>query len=173
MKRPQNSEYAPFYQGYIDTLPDEVDILAFLKEQADSFVRHISAYSTADLDYRYAPGKWTRKEVIGHCIDVERLMAFRGFTFLRGDHQALPGFEQDEYVVNGDFDIRTLDSLIREFQGLRQSNVELYSTLEKRPEKLNLTGVATGKSFTVRALIFILAGHLQHHFNVLKSKYDS
>lgn len=173
MNKPQKSEYAPFYQGYIDAVPDGVAILEFLETQRKAFFSYISRYSEADLDFRYAAGKWTRREVIGHCVDTERLMSFRGFTFLRGDRQALPGFEQDDYVANGDFNFRSLDSLIREFDGLRRSNIELYSPLAHRPEKWDLTGVATGKTFTVRALVFILAGHLQHHFQVLKTKYDS
>lgn len=173
MKKPEKNEYAPYYQGYMDTLPDEVDIFDFLKGQHTEFVSYVSRYSPVDLDFRYAEGKWSRREVIGHCLDVERLMTFRGFTFLRGDRNSLPGFEQDDYVANGDFDVRSLESLIAEFNGLRISAIELFSTLETRPEKLKLSGIATGKEFTVKALVFIIAGHLQHHLNILKTKYDS
>jgi hypothetical protein len=120
-------------------------------------------------DYAYAPGKWTLKELVGHIIDTERIMVYRLVCFARNETAVLPGFDEDSYVTNAFFKNRSLFSLSEEFIALRKANMFLINTLNE--EELNRMGNANGKNVSVRALIYILAGHVIHHTNIINERY--
>ncbi|MFT6866834.1 MAG: hypothetical protein ACJA08_001672 [Cyclobacteriaceae bacterium] len=168
IKRPELNEYDPFYQGYVDCVPDE-HIFSFMEDQLEDFEDVLLSFSFDGLGYRYAANKWSIAEVIGHMIDVERMMAFRAFSIARGEKQQLPSFDQDAYVKNGKFDLRSKNSLLEEMEGLRVASMKMIETFDD--EFLQRTGIASGLSFSVRSLVYIIPGHFQHHLNILKSKY--
>ena len=109
------------------------------------------------------------KEVLGHVIDTEKIMAYRALAIARGEKQSLPGFEQDEYVAESNFNNRSLDDLINEFLTARESNLILFKSFDE--EILNRRGIASESEITVLALIYIIAGHEKHHMKVLREKY--
>jgi hypothetical protein len=166
MNRPQTQEYPEWGNRYISLI--EGNINQVLTDQATDFPNFINNLIEKG-DYAYAPGKWTIKEMLGHIIDTERIMVYRLLCFARGEQAALPGFEEDDYVANASFKDRTLFSLSEEFAVLRKSNLYLINSLNE--EELDRIGNANGKNISVRALTFILAGHVIHHTNVIKERY--
>lgn len=166
MNPPQIQDYPQWYKGYIDLV--DGDVLDILENQADAFAAFIC--SIADkADYAYAPGKWTIKEMFGHIIDTERIMVFRLTSFARAEKSALPGFDENDYVTNAHFKDRSLESLCDEFVLLRKSNMFLVNSLNE--EELNRSGNANGNQISVKALVYILAGHVMHHKNVIVERY--
>lgn len=166
MNRPQTQEYPEWGNRYISLI--EGNITEVLTNQATDFPNFINNLIEKG-DYAYAPGKWTIKEMLGHIIDTERIMVFRLLCFARGEKAALPGFEEDDYVTNAHFKDRTLFSLSEEFAILRKSNLYLINSLNE--DELDRIGNANGKNMSVRALTFILAGHVIHHTNIIKERY--
>lgn len=166
MNRPQTQEYPEWGNRYISLVED--NITEVLTNQATDFPNFINNLIEKG-DYAYAPGKWTIKEMLGHIIDTERIMVFRLLCFARGEKAALPGFEEDAYVANAHFKDRTLFSLSEEFAILRKSNLYLINSLNDN--ELDRIGNANGKNMSVRALTFILAGHVIHHTNIIKERY--
>ena len=166
--KPNPGDYAPYYERYISLLPDE-DILKILEEQKISSEKFLKTISEDQGNYSYAEGKWTIKEVIGHIIDVERVMAYRALCFSRGEKQNQPGFEQDDYIVNGNYNNRTLSDLISEFVAMRNANLFMVKSFSD--EMLKQSGIASDNKVTVLALIYIIAGHERHHIKIIKEKY--
>lgn len=160
--RPQPDEYNEFYHKYISRVPD--DVLGALASQIQET---IALLATADGEYRYAPGKWTIGEMLGHVIDSERIFAYRALRIARNDPKPMEGFEQDDYVRNGPHP--PLAALIEEFKIVRQSTLLLFRHLDE--EAWSRRGVANQSPVTVRALAFMIAGHELHHRAVLKQKY--
>lgn len=167
MNRPIADEYPLFYKGYIDTVND--DVLAELEQQAESFPAFLREIPEARASFAYAEGKWTIKELIGHVIDTERIMAYRLLRISRNDTTPLAGFEENHYVANAHFSDRSLSSMADEFALVRKANMFLINTLNE--EELSRTGVANEKPISARALLFIIAGHLNHHRRILQEKY--
>lgn len=167
MKRPQADEYPGFYKKYIDTVSDNV--IAELEHQANSFLSFLKGITSDKATYAYAEGKWTIKELVGHVIDTERIMAYRLLTIGRNDKTALPGFEENDYVKNAHFADRTLESLAEEFAALRKVNMYLVKSFNE--EEVNRRGTANGSPISVLALIYILAGHLNHHRKIIEERY--
>jgi hypothetical protein len=171
IEMPGPSEYAPFYAGYISAIAalGDGDILATLERQT-SEVRQLAASIPAEREtFRYGEDKWSVREVFGHLIDGERVFSYRTLRFSRGDQTPLPGFEENDYVAASHFDSRPLSSLVDELVLLRQANLALFRGLA--PEDWPRTGTANGHPVSVRALAFIMAGHVQHHFNILRDRY--
>ena len=168
LTQPVESEYGSFYAGYIAKVANE-DVFDLLTNQVDWLSGYLETLSDDEMSYRYAEGKWSIAEVIGHIIDTERIMSFRMMTFARGDNTNLPGFEQDDYVKYGTFSSRPKDSFLLEMEGLRKANLSLIASFQN--EILDRSGIANGSAITVRALIFIIAGHFQHHMEILFEKY--
>ncbi|SOD20022.1 DinB family protein [Pedobacter xixiisoli] len=166
MNPPQIQDYPVWYKGYIDLV--EGDVLNILETQAEEFADFINANSDK-ADYAYAAGKWTIKEMFGHIIDTERIMVFRLTSFARAEKAALPGFDENDYVTNAHFKDRSLASLCDEFVLLRKSNMYLINSLNE--EELDRSGVANGNQISVKALVYILAGHVMHHKNVILQRY--
>jgi hypothetical protein len=166
--RPESSEYAEFYQNYV-TAVGAGNIIDILLNQMQETYTLISSLTPEQAVYRYAEDKWTVKEVIGHLIDTERIFACRCLCFSREQDAVLPGFDQDVYVQNGNYNARSLASLGKEYYSLRNANVHLFRSL---PPSVHLQkGTANSYPVTVRAIPFIIAGHERHHLQQLKSKY--
>jgi hypothetical protein len=166
--RPDTSEHAPNYSRYVD-LVAEGDILATLATQIDSTLAELRNVSEADSLKRYAPGKWSMREVVGHLIDTERIFAYRALRFARGDRKDLPGFEQDDYVAAAQFDRRPWSGLLEEFEAVRRSNLSMFRGLDE--EAWRRQGVANGNAMSVRAAAYVIAGHELHHMRVLREHY--
>lgn len=166
--RPQKSEYAPHYSLYIDRIQGD-DIIWVLDNQITEFTDFIDTIPEDKLNYSYAPGKWTIAEVLGHINDTERVMAYRAFWFARNAQSPLSGFEQDEFIKSANFNSRTLRSFTDEFVHLRKSNNCLFKNMGD--EALLRHGFANNKDFSVNALLYIIAGHMDHHMAFLIERY--
>ena len=158
-----------YHQQYINLVKSD-NILHELKRQNDEFTNYLSEFNEQQGNYAYAKGKWTIKEIAGHLADGERIFAYRTLRFARNDKTALPGFEQDDYIAATNFNKRTLADLIEELRLIRASNLALFKTFTKA--ELKRTGIASNNFYTVSSLLYIIAGHEKHHFNVLKEKYS-
>ena len=165
---PAATEYAPYYGRYISLVP-EGDILATLAEQMDSTLLLLRGIDEARAGHRYAPGKWSIKELVGHMIDTERIFAYRALRFARSDETALPGFEQDDYVRNAAFAACPMDELVRELEFVRGANLLMFKHLNDEAWKRR--GVASNGEVSVRALAYIIAGHERHHTEILRTRY--
>jgi hypothetical protein len=167
MKPPQAEEFPIFYKGYVDTVSD--DVLAELEQQIESFSALLKNVPKEKASFAYAEGKWTIKELAGHVIDTERIMAYRALRIGRNDATPLPGFEENDYVANAHFEDRSLESLAEEFAALRKANMYLIRSLNEI--EIDRSGISNEKPISVRALIFIMAGHVNHHSAILKQRY--
>jgi uncharacterized damage-inducible protein DinB len=167
MNRPQPDEYAPFYAKYINLVGDG-PILEILEQSKETSFEYFRSLPPEKADYAYSEGKWTIKEVVGHMIDAERTFAYRALCFSR-EETALPGFDQDVYMLKATFNTRTLGDLADEFKKVRESNMYLFRSLSQLQETQK--GIASGNPVSVRALIYIIAGHELHHLSILKERY--
>jgi hypothetical protein len=165
--RPQPGEYNPYYDRYI-SLVESDDILATLEKQAPQTIALLTP-AAKQADFRYAPGKWTLKEVLGHVNDTERIMTYRALRIARGDKTPIEGFEQDDYIREGNFGQRTLADLIDEFAVIRKATLEFFRHLDA--ESAIRRGTANNDEISARALPFIIAGHELHHRRILQEKY--
>ena len=168
LSRPASTEHLPYYGRYVELVPGE-DVLAALAGQIGPTLEVLRAIPEERGGFRYAPGKWSIKEVLGHVIDCERVFAYRALRFARHDATPLPGFEQDDYVANAAFDDCRLADLADELGHLRQSTLALFRHLA--PEAWLRAGTANDALVTVRALAWIIAGHELHHLQVLRDRY--
>lgn len=166
--RPTSAEYAPYYAPYISRVPDG-DILDTLARQQTDTLRLITSLTAAQAEFRYAPGKWLAKEVIGHVIDTERIFAYRALRVGRNDKTPLPGFEENDYVAFGDFQNRAVADLAHDFDHLRTTTLDLFRQFTE--EAWLRQGVANAFDISVRALAWITAGHELHHKEILRAKY--
>lgn len=166
--RPRPDEYAEFYAGYIERVPDGA-ALALLQDQRRSIPALLRGLSPEQAGHRYAPGKWSVKEVVGHMCDVERVMAYRALRIARGDETPLAGFEQDDYVETAGFDERALPALAAEFERVRDATTSLFRGLSD--DAWGRRGTASGAEVTVRALAYIIAGHAEHHMEIIRTRY--
>lgn len=162
------NEYAPYYGRYVSLVP-EGDIAATLSGQVDSTLKLLRGIDEAKAGWRYAPDKWSIKELVGHVIDAERIFAYRALCIARGDRTPLPGFEQDDYVNNGVFDACRMDELVQEFELVRRANLLMFRHLND--EAWRRRGIASDAEVSVRALAFIIAGHERHHMEILRTRY--
>lgn len=166
--RPSVTEYAPYYGRYISLVP-EGDVLQILSSQLEETLSVFGGISEEQAGHRYAPDKWSIKEVIGHIVDTERIFAYRVLRFARNDKSPIEGFDQDEFARNSGFDERTLADLVAEFQHVRRANLILFRSFSD--EVLGRHGIASEAGVSVRALLYIIAGHERHHMEVLKTRY--
>jgi hypothetical protein len=167
---PDPSEYAPYYGKYI-TLVGGNDVVAALEDQPRETVALLSGLTEEQGDYRYAPVKWSIKEVVGHVIDAERVFSYRALRFARHDQTPLASFEQDDYVRAGNCAGLRLADLIEEFVAVRRATVWLFRHLTA--EAWMQRGIASDNPVSVRAIAYIIAGHELHHRRVLRDKYLS
>jgi hypothetical protein len=168
LERPKPGEYNPYYDRYISLIPGN-DIVATLTAQLPKTVALLSSRSEQDGELRYAPGKWSVKELVGHMIDTERIMAYRALRIARGDRTPLAGYEQDDYVREGPYADLRLADLVEEFKTVRAATLSLFRNL--RSEDWIRAGFANNDDVTVRALAYIIAGHELHHRQILEERY--
>jgi len=168
MTRPLETEYAPDYQGYVSHVAEE-EVLPVLRSQLDDLDLLLARVTPERETYRYAEGKWSIREIVGHLIDGERVFGYRAFCIARGETQNLPGFEQDDYMLTAPYDRIDLEDLLSELRLVRQANIAMLRTLDE--EAWARTGTANNNQITVRALAFVMGGHLRHHMGVLRERY--
>lgn len=168
LERPAPDEYAPYYKRYIDLLP-EGDLLGLLEEQRDETLALMSGLSEEEASRRYAPGKWSLKEVLGHVIDTERIFAYRALCISRGERRALPGYDQDAYVAGASFDERAVEDLAEEYRAVRRATILLFRGLSE--EALSRRGTANEAELSARAAAYIIAGHERHHLRIIRERY--
>jgi uncharacterized damage-inducible protein DinB len=166
--RPEAGEYAPFYGRYIGQVPDG-PVAATLEAQGREAAALLAGLDEERALHRYAPGKWSVKEVVGHVIDVERVFALRALAFSRAERQPLFGMEQDEWVAAAGFDRQPIADLADELASVRRATLTLTRGLDD--DQWMRRGTASGCEFTVRATLWIIAGHERHHLQVLREKY--
>lgn len=168
--RPEEGEFNPYYGKYIALVPDG-DILETLGDQVIETLAMLEDIPESRAGYRYAEGKWSIKELLGHLTDAERIFVYRALAVARGDTQSLPGFEEDDYVRGASFDAVPLPKLIAEFGKVRSATISFFGNLDEGSWKKQ--GTANGSGISVRAIAYILAGHERHHRQVLKERYLS
>jgi hypothetical protein len=168
MNRPAETEYAPDFQNYVGQV-NETDVMAVLRSEMDDLDVLLNHVPAEKETYAYAEGKWTIRQVVGHLIDSERVFGYRALCIARGEQQNLPGFEQDDYLRTSPYNRVELEDLLSEMRLVRLSNIAMFRTLDE--EAWNRAGIANNNQVTVRALAFIMAGHLRHHMNVLRERY--
>jgi uncharacterized protein (TIGR03083 family) len=163
-------EFAPFAARYIERVP-EGNIVATLEAQMEETLALLRTISEERAGRAYAAGKWTVREVVGHVGDTERVLAYRALRIGRGDGMPLPGFDENAYVSEARFDRRTLADLLAELDAVRRATLTLVRGLPS--EAWTRRGTADGAPYTVRALIFMIAGHELHHRAILEERYFS
>lgn len=166
--RPQQDEYGDFYENYIN-LVDELNVIQSLIQQGQKVYALTQQLTVDEANHRYADDKWSVKEIIGHLVDTERIMAYRALCISRGEQTALPGYDHESYVEQANFNQRSLQSLSTEYDALRNANISMFNSFSK--QQVLQKGTANGVSVSVRALAFIIAGHEKHHLNILEEKY--
>lgn len=167
---PQPGEYAPYYDRYL-SLVQGTDILGTLESQRRQMMLLLSGRHDADGDFRYAPDKWSAKEVLGHVCDTERIFAYRALRISRADRTPIEGYEQDDYVRNGPFATRPLAELIDDYLAVRRATLTLFRNLDDQAWLRR--GIANKNEVSVRALAYMIAGHELHHHRILEEKYFS
>jgi uncharacterized damage-inducible protein DinB len=165
--RPQTNEYPPFAEAYVNSVPDE-NVLDLLEETKTVTYDLFRKMSEEQAMHTYAEGKWTLKQVLGHMIDTERTFSYRALCFSRNNVE-LPGFDQDVYVNNTDFNSRTIQSLADEYKATRESTLYLYRSFSE--DQLLRAGKASGSPVTVRGLVYMTAGHEQYHLKLIRERY--
>jgi len=166
--RPSPSEYFSYFERYLARVP-ESDVLPVLKHQIEAIRRSFAKVSDERAGFRYAPEKWSVRQVLGHIIDAERVFGYRALCIARGERISLPSFEEDQYVATAGHDRFPLPELVEEFSDVRRSNLHLFAHLEESAwERI---GVANDHPLSTRAVEFIMAGHLRHHGAVLTERY--
>jgi len=166
--RPEPAEYAPYYDRYI-SLIEGSDLLGTLDAQRRQMILLLTSRDDAEADFRYAPGKWTAKEVLGHVCDAERVFAYRALRISRADATPLAGFDENEYTRNAPFGRLPLAEIIEDYIAVRRATITLLRNLDE--SAWTRRGTANNNPISVRALGYIIAGHELHHRRILEEKY--
>lgn len=170
MTAPEPNEYAAFSVPYVRLASQHDDVIYLLHSLKDSTYSFFTRLPDQAGEQAYAEGKWTVKQVLQHMIDTERIFAYRAYCFSRGEDKELPGFEQDDYIKAVNVENRSLQNLAEEFRTVRQSNLFFIDALTE--EQIAIRGYVNGYTVTVRALIYMLAGHELYHLQMLKERYS-
>ena len=165
---PAGDEYAPFYAPYIAQVAGK-PIGKILTEQLPALRRACEGLSESEADARYAPGKWSVRQMVGHLADAERVFGYRALRISRGDATPLAGFDENSYVEAGGFDRRPLAELLDDFQAARAANLSLLASFPS--SAWGNRGIANGREITLGAIVHIIAGHVQHHLSILRDRY--
>lgn len=168
--RPAPGDYAPFHGAYVQAVP-EGDVLAFLERQGAETATLLRGISEERSRHRYASGKWSIREVVGHMSDAERVFAYRGLSFARGDATPLPGFDENSWGAATNADRRPMADLIAEFSAVRAATVTLFRGFSAN--EMGRAGTASGHRVSVAAIAYVVAGHEKHHVRILKERYLS
>lgn len=168
MSRPLETEYAPDYQSYVAHVAED-DILPAMRSQIDALDVLLDRVPPERETFAYAEGKWSIRQIIGHLIDGERVFGYRALCIARGETQDLPGFDENAYMPNAPYGDIELEDLLSEFRLVRLSNVAMFRTLDE--SAWSRQGIANGTPVTVRALAYVMVGHVRHHMGVLRDRY--
>lgn len=168
IERPSPTEYAAWYESYVARVQD-ADVLVAFERQPAEIGRALAAVSEEQAGFRYAPDKWTVREVLGHLIDCERIFGYRALCIARGDVTPLPGFDENAYAAHAGHDRYRLTELLSEFEVLRGSHVSMLAHLDSGA--FLRVGTANDHPVSVRALTFIMVGHARHHLAILATRY--
>jgi uncharacterized damage-inducible protein DinB len=166
--RPGPNDSSPAHAAYIALVPED-DVLSAIEQQSSVTQKLLSGLDETRASFRYAEGKWSVKEVIGHMVDAERILGWRALALARGETQPLPGFEEDDYVRNAQFDAWRLGDLAEAYALGRRANIVFFRNLPE--EAWNRRGTANDSPITVNALAWIIVGHERHHLNTLRERY--
>jgi len=166
--RPASTEYSTYFACYVGQVP-EGDVLERLRMQIEDTTALFGGLTDAQASYRYAPGKWSARQIVGHLSDTERVFTYRANAFARGDTTPLPSFDQDLWMANSRFDERPMKDLVAELRAVRASTVALFESLTE--EELSRVGVASGNPTSARAVAYIAAGHEIHHVRIFREQY--
>ena len=166
--RPREGEYLPYYHKYISLVPDG-DLVEILRKQTGDTLAFLRSIPEERATHRYAPGKWSIKEVVGHLADTERVMGYRALRIARDDKTPMPGFDENAWVPAGNFDARSFASLVNELEQVRGATIAFLETLDSTAGARR--GTANNAEITARALAYIIAGHERHHVDILKERY--
>ncbi|MBC2844973.1 DinB family protein [Winogradskyella flava] len=162
------NEYNPYYKPYIDMASNK-SIIKGLEQNLISISSLYSKIPVEKLDWAYAKGKWTIKDILLHCIDVERIFAYRALRIARKDETPLAGFDQDDYVLSANSTKRPIESLLEEFKAVRDATITLFKSFDN--DSLMQIGQASGSPISVRAIGYIITGHENHHVNIINERY--
>lgn len=169
LQKPAKGSYNSYYEKYIDAL-DTSDIFAYLEHDMPSKMRTLLSSLTADqLRFRYAEGKWSLAEVVGHIIDCERVFAYRALAFSRGDKTPLAGFEEDDYAANSNYNEMDGEKLAAIYQATRRASLELFFSFSEN--MWQEVGNANGDNMICGAIPYVIAGHETHHMQVIRDRY--
>jgi hypothetical protein len=168
VQRPEPTEHIPYFERYIALVP-EGNILDLLENQLTDLEALVAAVPESQAGHRYAPGKWSLREVLGHLVDTERILAYRAFSIARGETQPLNGYEPEEYAVQSEADGTSMRDLLAEFEHVRRGNIAMFRRLSG--EAWKRVGTASGHPISVRALAYIMVGHIPHHFRIIREQY--
>lgn len=168
LTRPQDGEFFSHFQVYIDQVP-EGDLLELIEQQPEQLLLELGEISEEQGNFRYADGKWSLKEVLGHMVDTERIMSYRLLRIARGDTTPLPGFQEELFVSNGQFDQRSVTEILQDFSVVRKSTLSLVQNLDDTAWVR--MGTASGGPVSARALAYIIYGHALHHFKIIRERY--
>jgi len=167
--RPESAEVPASYAGYVGKIRDGEDLMAVLAGQLDEVRSAFGRFPEARGSYRYAPGKWSVKELLGHLSDTERIFCYRALRFARGDATPLPGFDENAYALEMHADERPMADLLEELFDVRRATLSFLRGL--RDDVWTRRGIASGKEVSVRAMAYAIAGHARHHLEVLAERY--
>lgn len=167
--RPTSSEYAPSHGGYVGAVPDNQDLFALLEQQGRETATLLRGVSEEKSRFRYAAGKWSIREVVGHINDAERVFTYRALRFARGDTTPLPPFDEVAWGAATNADQRPLADHVAEFAMIRAASVALFRGFT--PEMFARSGTASGHNVSVGALLYITIGHERHHMRILRERY--
>ena len=165
----ETTEFAPFYKPYIEKAQKYNSILNGLIDNETETVLFFEGLKPEKLEFRYAEGKWTPKDILLHLIDAERIFTYRGLCIARNDKTSLPGFEEDDYVKEANANSRDIKDLIEEFKAVRATTYIMYKSFTE--DQLMRVGKASDCPVSVRALAYMTIGHYIHHIQVIKERY--
>jgi uncharacterized damage-inducible protein DinB len=168
MTRPTESDYSTAHAAYVALVPED-DILSAMEQQSSAMQKVLASLDETKAAHRYGEGKWSVREVIGHIADAERIIGYRALAIARGDEQPLPGFDEQSYVANANFDDWKLGDLAEQYALVRRANIVFFKNL--RPEAWERRGTANQAPVSVRGLAYVIVGHERHHLQVLRERY--
>lgn len=166
--RPTASDYAPAHAGYVSLVPEE-DVVGAIEQQSSATQRLLATIDEAAAVHRYAEGKWSIKQVLGHMIDAEQILRYRALAIARGETASLPGFDEDLYVANANFDDWPLGDLAELYAVTRRATIVFFRKLAN--EAWERRGTANNTPVSVRGLAFVILGHERHHLGILRERY--
>ena len=165
---PETNEYAPAYANYVKNVVED-DVMAALEAQTAETAALLARIDDDKASHRYEPGKWSVKEVVGHFTDAERVFLYRALAIARGDKASLPGFDENEYMRNANFDARSMRSIADEYSAARAATLATFRGFSD--EAWQRSGTANNTPVSVRAIAHICLGHERHHLRVLRERY--